>query len=1608
MATIIGNSTNERLGATGMTSANDRISASGGNDTLVYELATAGGTDAYYGGTGVDVLELRFTAAEWAAHSAKALAMQSLVANAPKSASGAVAANTNFGKLDFGSGKALQVFEVESVKIYVDGVEYGTAVANNAVSITSAAQAGTVVENGTLSATGTISFTDADLADAHTASFAPVAGALGTFALATVSESASTAAGSVGWTYNLSNASAAVQALAQGQSVTETYNVSVSDGKGSTVMQAVAVTITGTNDAPVITSSAAAAMGAVVESGTAANGTAIPGVATATGQLSSSDVDAGATATWNVVGATAGAYGNLSITEQGKWTYLLDNSLADSLSSGATDSDSFTVRVTDDKGASVDKVITINITGSEDAVLIAVTSEGEVTEASAADAGDAVAQGKLVDVEVPSDATWSVFGEPSTAFGTFTITEGGVWTYTLDNELVDGLGLNASDEPPVETFSVVATFTVDGVEQTVEREVTIVINGVNDVAVIDVVGEQDLTVVEAGGTDNALDDNPGASGTLSVTDSDNDAFFTPEVLEGQYGDLTITAEGGWGYVLRNDDANVQALKEGVKVTDTLTVTTVDGTSHTLTIAITGAKDNVSIAIVDTFADDEDDMIGNTTPDSDTDKFYDNTVVEANGIKNATNPDAMASGQFEITNPEGGSTAFAALTATVPTTVDADGEPTDPTYVEGSSKGVYGDFTLNVTTGAWTYALRNNDANVQALEDGEAVTDTLVVFSADGLVSSTITVEITGGDDATTSITHVAGEDGVQVSEDSDNTDDEDDLDSAANGQLTAVDLDTEPPVVTFAAVKDTDADGIVKGKYGDFTLAEDGAWSYALATDLDTDDDGVNEYASVEALKAGQTDTEVMVVKSSDLGASYAVTVNVKGFNDHATFDQVAVVDGEVAVLADAVYDEDDVLVTEAEWNDEVIEAGGVANGINEDAKAGGILRVTDVDTGEASFKSNSTLKGTYGDFKFDKATGVWSYELRNNDANVQQLKAGEEKTDTLTVTSFDNTTHSIVVRVFGGNDEATISVVGTQDLTAKEAGGVSNKTVGDKNATTGINASGTLAVADADGSGATSEATFAEATAEDLEGDFGTFTFDAGTGMWNYTLDDDKAATQQLAAGATATDTLLIYSSEGSASHAVVVKITGANDTASIRQDTEALDNEVQAGGRDKWDTETEEAAVIEAETSAGGQLVGGDPDDAEAAPVVFKPVTASALNGKYGTFEFGTDGAWTYALNEADADTLALIAGQTVQDKLSVAALDGSVYTISVNVMGANNEVVVKPETAVAVNANGSITYTVMDGDAGSKLTMLVDGKTYGATTVKDGTVSTVSIPTAAGTSKVEGLMSVTDSTKGHDVPAELGTFLGLGTKNDEAITSAGETIGALLAGYAGDDTLTGGEGTDYINGGVDDDNLIGNGGDDTVDGGTGNDSLDGGAGIDTLIGGAGNDSLMGGSEDDRLHGGLGKDTLAGGDGADTFVFSSATEIGATNFDTIEMFEVGVDKILLGKALLPTAYFTVADKVLAAEVADGIMEVYAAKAFTGQDGAVAKNAVTNEWFREITVSSTGRTTGLTLEDRVLFDSDSGTLWYDADGKSTTAAIKIAVFDGGADGLSAADFQFA
>jgi hypothetical protein len=261
-----------------------------------------------------------------------------------------------------------------------------------------------------------------------------------------------------------------------------------------------------------------------------------------------------------------------------------------------------------------------------------------------------------------------------------------------------------------------------------------------------------------------------------------------------------------------------------------------------------------------------------------------------------------------------------------------------------------------------------------------------------------------------------------------------------------------------------------------------------------------------------------------------------------------------------------------------------------------------------------------------------------------------------------------------------------------------------------------------------------------------------------------------------------------------------------------------------------------------------------------------------------------------------------------------------------------------------------------------------------------------------------------------AELNAALDGQIFNIEGVTAVNATSGVVIAlsnqseaftltGSAQDDQLTGGGGADIINAGNGADQIFGFVGADTVDGGLGADTilvtatslalnaakdtqilrvetisassatvgvslnvmnqtealaLIGGVGADILTGGAGADSLSGGVGNDTLNGGLGNDVLNGGSGSDHFVFDKSLAVGVV--DTILDFVGGEDRIDLSKGVF--------------------------SAFTAT-GALQSNQF---W------TSSSATGAHAATDRVIFNSSTGALYYDADGTGSAQAVQIAV----------------
>ncbi|MGY4496074.1 VCBS repeat-containing protein, partial [Bradyrhizobium sp. GM24.11] len=1121
-----------------------------------------------------------------------------------------------------------------NLTITVTGTNDAATITASATEDTSVTEAGagnatTAATPGDATAGGTLTVHDVDAGQDHFAAVAPaaLAGTYGNFTF----DSATGV-----WGYTLDNSKAATEALNAGDSQTDTLTVSSLDGTAS---QTITVTIHGTNDAATITASATEDT-SVTEAG-AGNATtaATPGDATAGGTLTVHDVDAGQDHFAAVApAALAGTYGNFTFdSATGVWGYTLDNSKAatEALNAGDSQTDTLTVSSLD---GTASQTITVTIHGTNDAATItaSATEDTSVTEAGAGNAttaatpGDATAGGTLTvhDVDAGQDHFAAVAPAAlAGTYGNFTFDSAtGVWGYTLDNSKAATEALNAGD-------SQTDTLTVSSLDGTASQTITVTIHGTNDAATITASATEDTSVTEAGAGNATTAATPGdatAGGTLTVHDvdagQDHFAAVAPAALAGTYGNFTFdSATGVWGYTLDNSKAATEALNAGDSQTDTLTVSSLDGTaSQTITVTIHGTNDAATITASAT---------------------EDTSVTEAgagNATTAATPGDATAGGTLTVHDVDAGQDHFAAV-------------------APAALAGTYGNFTFDSATGVWGYTLDNSKAATEALNAGDSQTDTLTVSSLDGTASQTITVTIHGTNDAAT-ITASATEDTSVTEAGAGNaTTAATPGDATAGGTLTVHDVDAGQD--HFAAV----APAALAGTYGNFTFdSATGVWGYTLD----------NSKAATEALNAGDSQTDTLTVSSLDGTASQTITVTIHGTNDAAT------------ITASAT---EDTSVTEAG-------AGNATTAATPgDATAGGTLTVHDVDAGQDHFAAvaPAALAGTYGNFTFDSATGVWGYTLDNSKAATEALNAGDSQTDTLTVSSLDGTaSQTITVTIHGTNDAATITASATEDTSVTEAGAGNATTA----ATPGdATAGGTLTVHDVDAG----QDHFAAVAPAALAGTYGNFTFDSATGVWGYTLDNSKAATEALNAGDSQTDTLTVSSLDGTASQTITVTIHGTNDAATITASATEDTSVTEAGAGNAT------TAATPGDATAGGTLTVHDVD---AGQDHFAAVAPAALAGTYGNFTFDSaTGVWGYTLDNSKAATEALNAGDSQTDTLTVSSLDGTAsQTITVTIHGTNDAATITAsateDTSVTEAGAGNATTAATPGDATAGGTLTV----------------------------------------------------------------------------------------------------------------------------------------------------------------------------------------------------------------------------------------------------------------------------------------------------------------
>ncbi|WP_271194379.1 retention module-containing protein, partial [Pseudomonas turukhanskensis] len=776
----------------------------------------------------------------------------------------------------------------------------------------------------------------------------------------------------------------------------DSFQVIVSDGRGGSDTLTVKIGVTPVNDAPIADPAAASAIedGAVVS-----------------GKLTASDVDTGDTQTFTLKSGTTAPAG-FTLGSDGTWSIDPSNAAYQSLGAGEQLTIEVPFTVTDSGGLTSSSVLTLTITGINDAPTVTGTVEVTQTE----DDAD-------FTVNLLSNASDADKGDSISVTNVAQTGSGDASGVTINNDGTLSVNPNAYNYLAVGEH-VTLTYSYNVVDQnggTTPASASITINGVNDAPVVSSAVTAAFSEDAAPQTINLLQhaSDVDLSDSLSVAN-------LQETSGGNTSGVTLNTDG----TLSVDPNAYTYLAAGQNLTLTYTYNVVDGnggiTPTSATVTITGQND-APVAVADSVSGNEDTVItGNVlTNDSDADTgavlsvskysisvgpltFSANAgenlnvgvgklVIDSQGnftftpIGNYNGP--VPTVTYTLTDGTATSTATLNITVnpvndapfiTAPTSVQVTSEDTSKVFsvLRGNSIATGDIDSPNLTT---TLNVDHGTLSLGPLAGGVTVTGNgtgaLVLSGSSAAISAALqgltykpTADYNGTD-----LLKISSSDGSLTS----NSSVAIRVDAVADIRADAVSVN-EDNALSFNAITGVgggSADsfenpgravtGVTQGQHGSVTFNADGTLVYTPVANYNG------------------TDTFTYTVTSGGVTETATVTVTVKPVND-------------AAVLSSA-----DVHV--AETNDAIT--------------TGGTLTISDIDS-PATFTPQTNVAGAYGTFSID-AAGVWTFTA-NSAFNA--LNVGQSVSESFTVTSADGTPTTVKVTIDGTNDAPVASgtVVGS------------------------------------------------------------------------------------------------------------------------------------------------------------------------------------------------------------------------------------------------------------------------------------------------------------------------------------------------------------------------------------------------------------------------------------------------------------------------------------------------------------------------------------------------------------------------------------------------------
>jgi VCBS repeat-containing protein len=720
-----------------------------------------------------------------------------------------------------------------------------------------------------------------------------------------------------------------------------------------------------------------------------------------------------------------------------------------------------------------------------------------------------------------------------------------------------------------------------------------------DVELVSVTPNRAATITGTATGSVTEDGTTTTGGTLAVTDPDHsppgnvqNGFRQPGSLAGTYGTFTFTAATGvWGYTLDSARAVTQALTAGQSVTDTLTVTSIDGTaSHTITVTVNGAGETPTDISLSGTSVAENSLSGTavgTLSTTDVDSVAPFSYALVSGAGSADNASftidgstlkTAASFDFETKSSYSiriRSTDSNGLTTEKPFTITLTNVNEGPTNITLSSSTVAENAAAGATVGTFsTTDVDVGDTFTYALVSGTGDTDnasftivgnalqTAATFNFETKSSYSICVRSTDSGGLTTekqftvTVTNVnEGPTNITLSS---STVAENAAAGATVGTFSTTDVDSGD-TFTYALVSgDAGVDNASFTIVGNalqtaatFNFETKSSYTIRVQT---TDSGGLTteKQFTITVTNLDEAPTDITLSPSTVAENSAAgTTVGTFSTADVDVGDTFtyALVSGDVYTDNASFTIVGNALQTAASFDFETkssysirvqsTDGGGLTTeksftitvtNVN-DAPTDIALSAATVRDGSPSGTAVGTLSTT------DQDVGdAFTYEFASGDGDTDNgsftIDAQGVLTTAADVDFATQGSYSVRVR---STDAIGLPTEKAFTITVNRIAAISGDTTGSLLADdAGATASGTLTVTDPDAG----EAAFRAPAS--LVGTYGDFTFDAEAGAWTYALDTTRLETVVLTSDQIVTDSLMVMSQDGTASTKITVSITG------------------------------------------------------------------------------------------------------------------------------------------------------------------------------------------------------------------------------------------------------------------------------------------------------------------------------------------------------------------------------------------------------------------------------------------------------------------------------------